>query len=74
MLQSLAITFGTGKSHFCEALGQLAIDTAAKWIRFGPERAKDSGAVQAALEALVAVMAERIAVLIVHHHRKGAPD
>jgi DNA replication protein DnaC len=27
MLQSLAITPGTGKSHFCEPLGQLAIDT-----------------------------------------------
>jgi hypothetical protein len=52
----------------------LAIDTAAKWIRFGPERAKDSGAVQAALEGLVAVMAEGIAVLIVHHHRKGGGE
>jgi hypothetical protein len=26
-LQSVAFTSGTGKSHFCEALGQLAIDT-----------------------------------------------
>lgn len=52
----------------------LVIDTFAFWAALGPESEKDAGAVQAAMEPLVAATRKGLAVLLVVHARKGGGE
>ena len=52
----------------------VVIDTFAFWAALGPESEKDAGAVQAAMEPLVALAENGRAVLLIAHARKGGGE
>jgi AAA domain len=52
----------------------IVIDTFAMWAGLGPEAEKDAGAVQRAMEPLVAATRTGLAVLLVVHARKGGGE
>jgi len=54
--------------------GLLVIDTFAFWAALAAEREKDAGAAQAAMEPLMGAAGSGLAVLLVHHARKGGDD
>jgi len=58
----------------CHRIGArlLVIDTFAEWARMAAESEQDAGAVQAAMEALAAAAASGLAVVLIHHMRKGS--
>ena len=60
----------------CERIGArlLVIDTFADWANLKAEAEKDSGAVQAAMDALMEAAARGLAVLLIHHHRKAGGE
>jgi hypothetical protein len=49
----------------------LVIDSLAFWAAFEPEREKDAGAAQAAIDALDQATRAGLAVLLIHHQRKA---
>jgi hypothetical protein len=52
----------------------LVIDTLAEWARFKADAEKDAGAMAEAAAALADAAAEGIAIVLVHHHRKGGGE
>ncbi len=52
----------------------LVIDTFAYWAALGADQEKDAGAVGGALNALVEAALAGLAVVLVHHHRKGGGE
>lgn len=51
--------------------GVLVIDPLAMWAGFGPDQEKDAGATTKAMRPLLAAAADGLAVVVVHHSRKG---
>ena len=54
--------------------GLLVIDTFSFWGALPAEREKDAGAVQGAMEPLIAATSEGLAILLIHHQRKGGGE
>ena len=52
----------------------LVVDTLAIWAHLGPDAEKDAGAMQRALEPLLAASGAGLAVLVIHHMRKADGD
>ncbi len=60
----------------CERVGArlFVVDTFAEWAHLKADAEKDSGAVQAAMEALTDAVSRRLSALLIHHHRKGGGE
>jgi hypothetical protein len=52
----------------------IVVDTFAAWAALGPDQENNAGAIQAALDPLVAAAQRDLAVLLVHHARKNGGD
>lgn len=52
----------------------LVLDTLPAWGRFGRDEEKDSGAMQAAMQCVLEAAGEGLAILVVHHTRKGGGE
>jgi hypothetical protein len=57
-----------------EAAAMLVIDTFPYWAGFEPEREKDAGAVTEAMAELVGAVRHGLALVLVHHQRKGGGE
>jgi len=52
----------------------LVIDTLAEWALFRPDAEKDAGAMVEVTAALAEAAAKGIAIVLIHHHRKGGGE